>query len=573
MLRYLSHAVVLGATAFSFAQPIAGTPVEPAPGQSRQEFDVRSANLHRVKGLFTEDTRAIWVGDSWSLMHNTTRLPFGSLMVWPIERLAAVGAGYQVWGPASGTNYTFGPGQLEFLESANGWVAETNDGTPARIALPVNSITRVFGEVDLVLDADWAGPPRVQALGIRNGLIALGDLPLFAGVGDHVSVRPLYYAPLELPDLVAAVGWHDQDAAFIANDSLRANARPFWHLGEDPEAGPPRAPAASQINAFAHDLPLATGQGAGPKLVITEDPANPLVGSGDYWCFAGGVFYLTDEAGARTPGYYHAGLASSSWQFSGFATNAQSNGNKRFTDEQLTHWLDVTTLDRSQQPVVILHIATEELSEISVIGRTEAILERFRAAFERIGTVPPKFLLVGSFMHRVGVVHVATDRIFVEALNRAFLTIAQSSDDCAFVSLYAMTDGTYFTNDVRGGAGTQQAARDWLDANGWSTIAYGGTTYNLSSAEDGGLDGELSSDGLHIDATPSAAFFAKLMGDEIEASVCPGDTDLDGDVDTRDFIVFLGIWAAGDPEADLDGDGDVDTRDFILFLDAWAQGC
>jgi len=60
---------------------------------------------------------------------------------------------------------------------------------------------------------------------------------------------------------------------------------------------------------------------------------------------------------------------------------------------------------------------------------------------------------------------------------------------------------------------TQQAARDWLDSHGWSTITYGGTTYNLSSAANNGLDGILTVDGLHMGSTPAAAFMAKLIGD------------------------------------------------------------
>ena len=53
------------------------------------------------------------------------------------------------------------------------------------------------------------------------------------------------------------------------------------------------------------------------------------------------------------------------------------------------------------------------------------------------------------------------------------------------------------------------------------------------------------------------------------------DLDGDGDVDSADFIGFLGGYGSkvGDPgynpAADLDGDGDVDSADFIIFLGSY----
>jgi hypothetical protein len=50
------------------------------------------------------------------------------------------------------------------------------------------------------------------------------------------------------------------------------------------------------------------------------------------------------------------------------------------------------------------------------------------------------------------------------------------------------------------------------------------------------------------------------------------DADLNGSVDTRDFILYLNRWAAGESWADVNGDGVVDSRDFIYFLNQWANG-
>ncbi|QKK07043.1 MAG: hypothetical protein HND58_01945 [Planctomycetota bacterium] len=55
------------------------------------------------------------------------------------------------------------------------------------------------------------------------------------------------------------------------------------------------------------------------------------------------------------------------------------------------------------------------------------------------------------------------------------------------------------------------------------------------------------------------------------AYVSPADVNSDGIVDTRDFIAFLNLWNAPDPDADFNHDGVVDTRDVILFLNIWSR--
>ena len=47
----------------------------------------------------------------------------------------------------------------------------------------------------------------------------------------------------------------------------------------------------------------------------------------------------------------------------------------------------------------------------------------------------------------------------------------------------------------------------------------------------------------------------------------------DGQVNSQDFIIYLSLWASGDPAADLNSDGQVDTLDFLAFLNEWVAGC
>lgn len=54
----------------------------------------------------------------------------------------------------------------------------------------------------------------------------------------------------------------------------------------------------------------------------------------------------------------------------------------------------------------------------------------------------------------------------------------------------------------------------------------------------------------------------------------PGDIDGDGDIDTTDLLLFLGVWGPCDDcancFADLDGDCDVGTNDLIILLGSWS---
>ncbi|MFG0243991.1 MAG: GC-type dockerin domain-anchored protein [Phycisphaerales bacterium JB054] len=54
---------------------------------------------------------------------------------------------------------------------------------------------------------------------------------------------------------------------------------------------------------------------------------------------------------------------------------------------------------------------------------------------------------------------------------------------------------------------------------------------------------------------------------------CPVDLTGDNAVDTRDFLAFLGAWAARDESADWDENGVIDTRDVVAYLNAWVAGC
>ena len=65
----------------------------------------------------------------------------------------------------------------------------------------------------------------------------------------------------------------------------------------------------------------------------------------------------------------------------------------------------------------------------------------------------------------------------------------------------------------------------------------------------------------------------RALINEIFPRQCTGDWDVDGLVNTQDFLAYLNDWAAGNRQADLNADGVVNTQDFIAFLNAWVAGC
>ncbi len=74
----------------------------------------------------------------------------------------------------------------------------------------------------------------------------------------------------------------------------------------------------------------------------------------------------------------------------------------------------------------------------------------------------------------------------------------------------------------------------------------------------------------------SGALLWKVRYDATETVLvvsCPADTNIDGTVNTLDFLSFLNAWTAGDESADWNGDGSVNTLDFLAFLNEWVAGC
>ncbi len=63
------------------------------------------------------------------------------------------------------------------------------------------------------------------------------------------------------------------------------------------------------------------------------------------------------------------------------------------------------------------------------------------------------------------------------------------------------------------------------------------------------------------------------LDDHWEFELCPVDLTQDGEVNTLDFLLFLGAWSQRDPVADWDSNGTINTLDFLAYLNEWVAGC
>ena len=50
---------------------------------------------------------------------------------------------------------------------------------------------------------------------------------------------------------------------------------------------------------------------------------------------------------------------------------------------------------------------------------------------------------------------------------------------------------------------------------------------------------------------------------------CPGDVDIDGEVDIDDLLPLLGDWGGTDTASDINLDGTVNVLDLLALISAW----
>jgi len=507
--------------------------------------------------MFKGDARILWMGDSFAVPARD-RVPVGALQTWPVSDWTAIASAFG----GDWLTTVDDTGEMHSITAKTGFRVAVDSEQPTRFALPVRTVREYFGDPTLRL-----GPTnRVARYVIRDWFVADGVNSWLVEPGDHLRARLLY---LMLPTAKLSAGTLrvvDGPYERVAFNPL-TQTRPLWSLGNDPATESPASAVLGQINASPTDVPITPVQGA-TQIGIGVSGIFP--GSGQYFHPAGAVVYKTDGAGARIPGFYFSVLADVSWSYEDYGRNLAAgqpgapSDQKTFTRNQLTHWLDVTTLDRDQPLYVFYYLDAERHSQAEARVLFERMIDQTQAAAEEVGITSITQCLVIPHMHRIAHLTDAEASLQFATLRDAAFSVALAHPNVAAVSIYDATDGVLFN-------GSEQA-RQWLDAHGYDDFRYGSNRVDLTA--DGVFGNLLDTKQLHPRSEDAAAFFAERLLSVIQPTPdCPGDLNHDGVVDTVDLVILLAGWGTSASPSDISGDGVVNTVDLVALLAGMRFGC
>ncbi len=547
--------------------------------QGPTTFTTDSHRLEILTDAFDADYRWIWCGDSFSMIINENRLGWGTLMAWPM------GAPYEaVYAPATSTPtfmqvFTLGSvtGSHPYGPASQGH--RLMDGVNLNYAQAISSEWFGLpnsGALDYFFNAGYTlgGPTADRFIRLRfnsDSLAASANGPLF-GDASQVSFR-LFWRLTNNPANSISEFTFDDDSFVGARTTIPLTnaSRGRWWKGEAPDGGVGYPHEPSHINAHFQDLPAAKPPQVKPEVGLMS-PVGTNLTFGFY-----GALLRRDGA----PGPMFQSISDKSWDYSGLGLNEQSTllTPKRYTDEQLLNYLDLTTVRRDQRPLFVHHIAVEDLPEEDIILFVKLWVERCKWACEQIGLPEPRFLIIGQFYHWYNFGGLLFTDIEVSVRNnQALLKVAQDDPAVAFVSIFSLTDGVLFEESPE--------SKAWLAANGGTNFTFGNGNgpYDLTQPPYSGQLLDLTR--VHIGGTVPAAFFAELIRAEMSRA-CPANCDMSKDpvtgeptIDVFDFLCFQNAFASHEPYANCDGSFDPVTRqdtfdvfDFLCFQNRFAAGC
>ena len=362
--------------------------------------------------------------------------------------------------------------------------------------------------IDRAVTADWIN----------------GQFGNYATSGKAFKCRYLYYAPVSAANQYSrSLDLCDRiDSDVIQVATLAGSARKFWHLGEgNPDTSGARGSAlAGRTNALPDVLLNNTNSLAAPftlMLCDTLGTTGTVINDDKYLHTHGALFYEVDGSGDWIPGTTLQHLGDSSWSHAGYGADEDpihgTGPYKQFSTDRLTAYLDVTTLDRDQPPLVVMLFDSETpITQAQAKLDIEAACAAFRTALSAIGTPDPVFWLV--HMPRTGygdAPSAAVEAERNEVWGRALLEVAlENPTDTAFTSIYVLTDGVKMNGSTE--------AEAWLTDNGKETITVGadpGTEIDLLTGEGADL---LDGSELHPKNGNSAAFFALIASESLIAA-------------------------------------------------------
>lgn len=469
-----------------------------------------SFNLGIIKRHW-QKARFVVVGDSFNRALDA-RAGYEILNTWPLENITALqGGAYLSNEGVCRTNDLTGGTGGQFVDDSGNYAF---NGTTDYFGLPLDKALEYAydGTTSIPANGSMCLIYHVQAQHRPESFSPHGT---FYSASDDLSVRLLYRAPATSSNLVDGdYTLRDRLATstiLLQDFKFTTHARRFHHLGEgDPDSAARGAPVDGHINAIYPDVTITNPNGANNNLqllLIDEDNAGTSPNTSKYLALAGAVFQNETRIAAKGKGSYFQFLADNSWTIAGYGANAASTPGseatvKRFTEAQLRHYLDATTIDVSQQPIVILNIDNEAASTAAeYIEQGRDMIEMWTAAFTAIGCPRPIFLFWNTHATTTSGIPFATA---FERLSRIY------PGRVSFHSYFNYSERNLLTGGT--------AANAWLTANG--NFQFGSASaISLVSVNSG--DG-LDAGDLHWGQVEFAQHEAWVLGQEIAKAPITG---------------------------------------------------
>ncbi|MCH2148589.1 MAG: hypothetical protein MK095_04075 [Phycisphaerales bacterium] len=510
-----------------------------------------SIGLEEMAQRLRGDVRVIVMGDSYSSPY-INRMPMATLQCWPIPFMSAIQGGAATSSHLVQCIPYCSTSDLIQVSDADGYTAERSSDNAIYFGLPVRGAQEAYGD-----DAFSSGTDgKLFEFRLREDKFDDGVHGSFSQPDDDLKFRLLHLAPgMADANAVQHVELINENGQSTPT-ALVEGVRPHWHLGGNPEVETGSA-VERQINAAAIDIDCTRGPTARHRVRLHE--SDVITGSNRYLQPAGGIWYQCDESGVRRPGFYYSYLADDGWSYFGFggSSGASSSHDRRCSESQVTHWMDVTTLDRNQPVVVLWYLAFEPTDETTARVHMNNMIDRIDAGAQAVGLTDIQHLLVVPHMITFSVGDGPEARALAEQQQAIAFELAQERANVATASLYAATDGVLFDG--------RPEAVDWLLDHGFDDFHYGSTQIDLVSESNGDL---LDYGEIHPVDEHASAFLATLLGNLIREAGCPADIHVDGVINVQDLLVILSEWGESG-SGDVDDNGITDVLDLLKVIESW----
>jgi hypothetical protein len=522
------------------------------PGYAEEPYSVGLENMAQT---LRGDVRLIAMGDSMSIPM-WRRVPMATMLAWPIPKISSLCGGAPQYGEFIRAIAWCSPSESILWSDSEKYKILRSSSTPQSYALPARAIREVYTDENFNSGVNGT----LFKFKFDDSVMHSGLSGSFAEDGDQLRFRMLYWAsPDPLNTSVQEVSLSDFDT-HVATIDLHHQARCYWHLGENPTTNICDI-VPLHINATSLDIPAIRQLNDGLEVVIRE--ASPLTGTNKYLHPAGGIYYHVDESDERVPGFYYSFLADDGWSYSGFGsdTAAQDPEDRRFSEDQFVHWLDVTTLNQDQPVVFLWYFAVEWLHYDDVRQFIEEMIEQTDNVANSVGITNWTHMLVMPHMYKFGSLGDSPEaHVWWQETRDAMVSVAIERPNVTFASIYDATDGVLFDGSSDGNA--------WLLDHGCDVFEYGLNTVDLVAGE---LSGDLLDNSvLHPVSNDSAAFFAAVLGDIIREAGCPADIVENGIIDVHDLLSVIANWGK-QGESDINQDGLINIEDLLLVIATWGD--